>query len=312
MVAYKNSIDIKLNELRPSHYTTSTDLLMGPVENVSANVDLAFSAPQGTNIKKTGDVVSLSYNEVEYLQQVNGTRTESVTPFIVAFWGGTIDLTPASDNWVDTERLGANIINVEGNFAQQVAELSDLFTPTDPQAGFGAVLWNSWEEIWSGVNGAPLTTTRNQTAWAGNLLWRTTFTDTQLQRTGTRSIVTETFDQQSQGDRLVSRDLVSFMRSRNVQFTGTRVKPSTRHYAFLDGVNVTQYAVPKLLEIVMVSGTFQVGETITGTTRPLVYYLLQMMMLVLQLDLELLNPIIWKVHLMHLQEFMERVLMDLI
>jgi len=269
LVAYKNSIDIKLNELRPSHYTTSTDLLMGPVENVSANADLAFAAPQGTNIKKTGDVVSLSYNEVEYLQQVNGTRTESVTPFIVAFWGGTIELTPASDNWVDTERLGANIINVEGNFAQQVAELSDLFTPTDPQAGFGAVLWNSWEEIWSGVNGAPLTTTRNQTAWAGNLLWRTTFTDTQLQRTGTRSIVTETFDQQSQGDRLVSRDLVSFMRSRNVQFTGTRVKPSTRHYAFLDGVNVTQYAVPKLLEIVMVSGTFQVGETITGTTRPL-------------------------------------------
>ena len=269
LVAYKNSIDIKLNELRPSHYTTSTDLLMGPVENVSANADLAFAAPQGTNIKKTGDVVSLSYNEVEYLQQVNGTRTESVTPFIVAFWGGNIDLTPASDNWVDTERLGANIINVEGDFTQQIAELSERFTPTDPQAGFGAVLWNSWEEIWSGVNGAPATTTRNQTAWAGNTLWRTTFTDTQLQRTGTRSILTETFDQESQGDRLVSRDLVSFMRSRNVQFTGTRVKPSTRHYAFLDGVNVTQYAVPKLLEIAMVSGTFQVGETITGTTRPL-------------------------------------------
>jgi hypothetical protein len=269
LIAYKNSIDIKLNELRPSHYTTSTDLLMGPVENVSANADLAFAAPQGTNIKKTGDVVSLSYNEVEYLQQVNGTRTESVTPFIVAFWGGNIDLTPASDNWVDTERLGANIINVEGDFTQQIAELSERFTPTDPQAGFGAVLWNSWEEIWSGVNGAPATTTRNQTAWAGNTLWRTTFTDTQLQRTGTRSIVTETFDQESQGDRLVSRDLVSFMRSRNVQFTGTRVKPSTRHYAFLDGVNVTQYAVPKLLEIAMVSGTFQVGETITGTTRPL-------------------------------------------
>ena len=269
LVAYKNSIDIKRNELRPSHYTTSTDLSMGPVENVSANADLAFAAPQGTNIRKTGDVVSLSYNEVEYLQQVNGTRTESVTPFIVAFWGGTIDLTPASDNWVDTERLGANIINVEGNFTQQIAELSDLFTPTDPQAGFGAVLWNSWEEIWSGVNGASATTTRTRTAWAGNNLWRTTFTDTQLQRTGTRSIVTETFDQESQGDRLVSRDLVSFMRSRNVQFTGTRVKPSTRHYAFLDGVNVTQYAVPKLLEIAMVSGTFQVGETVTGTTRPL-------------------------------------------
>ena len=269
LIAYKNSIDIKLKELRPKHYTTSVDLLMGPVENAPANADLAFADPQGTNIKKTGDVVSLSYNQVEYLQQVNGTRTESVTPFIVAFWGGTIDLTPASDNWVDVERLEANIINVEGNFTQQVAELSERFRPSDPQEGFGAVIWNSWEELWSGVSGAPVTTTRNQTAWAGNNLWRTTFIDTQLQRTGTRSVLTETFDQESQGDTLVSRDLISFMRSRNVQFTGTRVKPSTRHYAFLDGVNVTQYSVPKLLEIAMVSGTFQVGETVTGTTRPL-------------------------------------------
>ena len=58
------------------------------------------------------------------------------------------------------------------------------------------------------------------------------------------------------------------MRSRNIQFVAKRVKPSTRLYAFFDGVDVTQYCVPKLLEIAMVSGTFQVGETVTGTTRP--------------------------------------------
>ena len=267
LIEYKNSIDIKLNELRPKHYTTSIDLMMGPVENVQANADLAFTAPQGTNIKKTGDIVSLSYNEVEYLQQVNATRTESVTPFIISFWGGTIDLTPASDNWVDTERLEANIINVEGNFTQSVQDITDMFGG-DPQSGFGSVVWNSWEELWSGVSGAPATTTRTQTAWAGNNLWRTTFTDTQQVRTGTRRIVTEQFDQESQGDRLVSRDLISFMRSRNIQFVGSRTKPSTRHYAFLDGRDVTPYCVPKLLEIAMVSGTFQVGETVTGTTRP--------------------------------------------
>jgi len=101
-----------------------------------------------------------------------------------------------------------------------------------------------------------------------NELWRTTFNVTDQIRTGTRRIVTEQFDQTSQGDRLVSRDLISFMRSRNVQFVGSRVKPSTRHYAFLDGRDVTSYCVPKLLEIAMVSGTFQVGETVTATTRP--------------------------------------------
>jgi hypothetical protein len=268
LVEYKNSIDIKLSELRPKHYTTSVDLLMGPVENAPANADLAFAAPQGTNIKKTGDIVSLSYNEVEYLQQVQATRTESVTPFIISFWGGSIELTPASDNWVDTERLEANIIDVEGNFTQSVQDLVDMFGG-DPQSGFGSVVWNSWEEIWAGVNQNPRPANiqvRDQ--WQGNELWRTTFSVTDQIRTGTRRIVTEQFDQESQGDRLVSRDLISFMRSRNVQFVGSRVKPSTRHYAFLDGRDVTAYAVPKLLEISMISGTFQVGETITGTTRP--------------------------------------------
>ena len=35
-------------------------------------------------------------------------------------------------------------------------------------------------------------------------------------------------------------------------------------YAFFDGINMTPYCVPKLLEISMKSGVFQVGETVTG------------------------------------------------
>ena len=37
-------------------------------------------------------------------------------------------------------------------------------------------------------------------------------------RTGSQTIVTETYDEQSVGDRVVSRDLVPFMRSRNIEF----------------------------------------------------------------------------------------------
>ena len=268
LVAYKNSIDLLLQELRPKHYTTAVDLLMGPVENAPANVDLSTTQPQGTNIQKTGDIVSLSYNEVEWLKQVSGTRTESVTPFIISFWGGSIELTPASDNWVDTETLEANIINVEGDFTQQVADLTERFGG-DPQDGFGSVIWNSWEEIWAGVNQNPAPPTiQTRREWNGNRLVETTFSVTDQIRTGTRRIVTETFDRESQGNRVVSRALIASMRSRNIQFVGSRTKPSTRQYAFLDGRDVTQYCVPKLLEIAMVSGTFQVGETVTGTTRP--------------------------------------------
>ena len=84
-------------------------------------------------------------------------------------------------------------------------------------------------------------------------------------RTGTSLAITEQFDQTSVGDRVVSRDLIPFMRSRNIEFISKRVKPLTRLYAFFEGVDVTKYCVPKLLEIEMLSGTFEVGETVTGT-----------------------------------------------
>ena len=45
------------------------------------------------------------------------------------------------------------------------------------------------------------------------------------------------------------------------------MKPLTRMYAFFDGENVTKFCVPKLLEISMVSGTFQVGEKVKGYVR---------------------------------------------
>jgi len=277
LTEYKNSIDLLYKELRPQHYTTAVDLIMGPVENTQSNGDLAFSAPQGTNIKKTGDVVSLSYTQVEWLKQVNATRTESVTPFIISFWKGTLDLTPASDNWVDTERLEANIINItDGNLTRQLQELGDRFGGNSQNGFANGVLWNAWEDAWTGGPGSRFGPRRIDTRseigrrwWQGDSLMAESITVTRQQRTGTRILINDTFTNTSRGDRVVSRDVIAFMRSRNVQFVGRRVKPSTRQYAFLDGVNVTNYCVPKLVEIAMVSGTFQVGETVTGSTRPL-------------------------------------------
>jgi hypothetical protein len=55
------------------------------------------------------------------------------------------------------------------------------------------------------------------------------------------------------------------MRSRNIQFTGKRLKPNTQVYGFFDSVDVNSFCTPKLLEVSMTSGTFQVGENIIGT-----------------------------------------------
>ena len=294
-VTFKNSVDIQNKELRPQHYTDSIDLIPGPVTNVDPNRDLAFADPEGINIKKTGDIITLNYSEVEWLKQTFATRSESVTPFLVSFWQGSVELSPASDTWVDTVRLEAKIINTEGNYAETLA-LASRTLNVDPQTGLSPTIWNAWETSWTGQEVVENTRERSETTnsggrWGqrglrgnGNLTggeWITESTttvfkdtlrevrDTGVQtRTGNRTIVTEQFDNTSVGDRVVSRNLISFMRSRNVQFAAKKVKPSTQLYAFFDGVNVTKYCVPKLLEINMISGVFQVGETVIGRTRP--------------------------------------------
>ena len=168
LVGYKNSLDLANQILRPNHYTTAVDLELGPVEGINSNSDKRFINPQGTSIKRTGDIITLSYNEVEWLEQSFGTRSESVTPFMVSFWQGTIDLTPASDNWLNTTRLEANIINVEGNFAETVAEFTQQFGG-NPQEGFGSVVWDSWETNWTGQRE---TRQGSDMRWGDMVAWR--------------------------------------------------------------------------------------------------------------------------------------------
>ena len=155
----KNSIDLKNKELRPKHYTTSVDLVFGPVVNADATADLNFTSIEGVNVRKSNDIVTLDYAEVEWLSQTFATRTENVTPFLVSFWQGSMELTPSSDTWVDQSRLEAKIINTEGNYAETfnaAVEAGDI----DPQTGFGPILWDSWETNWTGVD--VINTTRRE------------------------------------------------------------------------------------------------------------------------------------------------------
>ena len=287
-VFYKNSIDVKNKQLRPRHYTNSVDLTPGPVTEVDPTDDLAFTPIEGINVRKSKDVITLDYAEVEWLKQSFATRAESVTPFLISFWQGTVELTPATDTWVDTVRLDAKIIQTEGNYAETLANAVRTLN-VDPQTGFAPVIWNAWETNWTGQSTVDITRERTVVSggdWRGVIsggrgreVYETQTTsvvqdtiretiDTGVQtRTGVRTIVSEQFDTTSVGDRVVSRNLVPFMRSRNIQFISKKLKPLTQIYAFFDGIDVTRYCVPKLVEISMISGSFEVGEKVIGVMQ---------------------------------------------
>ena len=296
----KNSIDPINGEMRASSYTTELDLLLGSTAltgvggAVDANADPLFVNDLiGSNIRRSTrnvygadnnqgmGLLTLDYTESLLTSQQNATRTVNAAPYFVTFYTGSITLNPSSDVWIEQSRIetqtvegllgGYNVTNVE-------ATPEDL----DPQSGWSPILWGGWNEEWTGrtvrdrtlessdTSSSPATNLRT----AGSATVDTSITVRETTRSGTatqaglstrvRSVPGNRVDL---GDKIVSLNVTSFMRSRNIEVIVKELKPNTRLYSFFDSVNVTNYCVPKLIEIEMISGTFNEGELIVGGTQ---------------------------------------------
>jgi len=303
-VGVRNSVDVTNGVLRPSHYTTGLNLQLGTTAitgigtTSNANQDASFAQIVGANAKRTDSIVSLDYTDELWLQQPFATRVENVTPFLVQFWQGDIDLVPEVDIWIDTNRLEINQVMMEGSF-RGVAEAlnAEITTAADgSRSGVAPVIWNSWQTVGIDMDislsndttssstsvsntesdtvatfqgGGTLLTTTNVTTTdtldvTTNNVAATTATNLSQTRDGRQFFVNEQIDTESLGDRVVRREIINFMRMRNISVIGTRLRPYTRVYSFFDEVDVNNYVSPKLLEIEMINGTFLVDEAVVG------------------------------------------------
>ena len=194
--------------------------------------------------QKTGDIITLPYTHVADLTQPYASRTESVNPFSVTLWVGKLQLTPDTDFWMDEDRVPSVSIDVEGNYEQMLREVGG-------EESLGTI-WNAWNTTWTGnrrsssFNG--IETNPNGSGAARNLIRRvngwTSSVDIRQRRTGTNTRLVERIDRVSQGDRVVSIDVVPWMRARDVNFQLNGGKPNTRMYAFFDKVDVNADVKP--------------------------------------------------------------------
>ena len=152
----------------------------------SANLQLLDS-----NVQKTGNLITLKYNEKGWIEQPLASRVENVNPFNMIDFKGNIKLTPSSDSWIRT-------ITVDGGSRTYFGGTTGTFST------------RSWTEIVK-----------------------------------------------------ISSQPEVYIRSRNVKFDSVSLKPLTRYYPFFDGSTGIDI-VPKLIEVTMTSGTFNVGETVKG------------------------------------------------
>ena len=165
-------------------YSMKPELALEP----SINTDTAdFSSDLqllDSNIRKTGDLITLNYTEKEFLNQPLASRVSNVNPFNIIVFNGRVQLNPNSDNWT------RNVV-LPGRERTVFGDREDTFT-------------------------------------------------TEVR---------------------VSSEPDTHIRSRNVGFDASGMKPNTRFYPFFDSVSGIDI-VPKLLEISMTSGVFTIAETV--------------------------------------------------
>ncbi len=354
------AIDSDTKTLRPLHYTTSLDLQLGS-ESISGvgqtynpNVDHSYVSDLGSlNIRKTGDLITLDYNEILYYEQPYATTTESVTPFLVKYWLGSIELHPPIDSWIDEKSVTSTSYN-EVKTTQTVKDQNITKTNSvvennivyvnnpSPNTGVGAFDWANINNLISksknntnlkgfNIAGGFSTTTLSGSAGDrlarsgilnGNTLhlevWRSSVTQADYDlinqllppdiaaqyitsikdmsggenragldwtppssttKTSTTSNTTTSTKSSSNITTIVVppkvtatdttsesishyTQIIRYLRSRNIEFDVKGLRPITKFYPFFQGIDVSNYFIPKLLEIKMISGKFQVGETV--------------------------------------------------
>ena len=98
--------------------------------DLTTNVDTADFSQNlellDTNVQKTGDMITVAYEEVDWITQPLASRVENVNPFNMVEFIGNIELKPFSDNWVRTIEVDGGIVRVTRGRRTQLSAVGAL------------------------------------------------------------------------------------------------------------------------------------------------------------------------------------------
>jgi hypothetical protein len=366
---FRCAIDESSNTLRPLHYTTQLDLQLGS-ESIAgfagtflSNSDQSYPTDLGSSqVKKTGDLITLNYSEVLYSEQKYATTSEYVTPYLIGYWEGNITLRPSFDNWIDeklivnkstitTTKILGNDLPLAPVISNNIDNIPIYSISPKPRKGIPSTEWVSSSKDTSNDNllkNNKQQRNSNRTNWSRNkhlgvggkynkntieiistdsvdkkisqgvngkrtrLGWdassdqrygknnrkiidkflppdapkdyknktrdkkgRSSFYDTSLipkikgkvntnipNDNGSPISDDQIISESTQTTESHYSESIYYLRSRNIEFDISLLKPRCSFAPYFEHVDISNYVTPKLLEVRMVSGTFQVGETV--------------------------------------------------
>ena len=204
----------------------------------SKNVNMVTSATATNTAVKNSSIWTLPYSQVNHTVQPYASVAINVNPYNIFEWGGSLKLSPESDEWKETDVRPDVIIDETGAY--------DQFVELAEESGILGTVWNEWETNWFGTDEEIRIDREADLWWFGRRGRRaqtsTVVTTTSNQsRTGIRTDIGFDIVERSAGSRVVEVNFVPFMRSRKIYFEAKQMKPNTKVYAFFDGSAVTDY-----------------------------------------------------------------------
>lgn len=195
------------------------------------NVDLDLGAGS-TGIIAKGRIASLAYTTKPYISQPYASKFRNVTESVWK-WTGNISLYPEYDHSVDQTKLPEVNVTV------------DLATPWEQFANspFGSN-FGDWRVVGSSTTSSDqVEGNRN----SGITTTTTTTTTNTLNRTENKLNVSSSITKNDLGSYVTDVTLSPYMRSRQVAFIATGLRPNTRMYAYFADEPVSDLCAPGTL-----------------------------------------------------------------
>ena len=256
---YKCSIDKRKGILRPKFD--------------ERNVNLVRQAGDSGSAVKNDSVVTMPFTETNHINQPYSSFFINVNPYNIFSWGGSVKLSPDSDEWKEVDVRPNVTIDDDGMYDQMIASAEE--------EGILGTVWSEWETNWTGVSQSSTAGQWQRERFAedrrgfggGNVFARASRTvTTTTTTTGTQSrsglvtdVVTDTV-KKNMGSKVIEVNFVPFMRSRKIYFRAELLKPDTKLYAFFNDINVTAYCNQESFQIW--SDTSNITEYPDVTSHP--------------------------------------------
>jgi hypothetical protein len=199
------------SNLKNKYYRAAIDVNEGVLRPTFTRSDIALQhTPFASDgVVSTGNLILLDHTEKEFIDQPYASKMRNPVQELMFNWRGQVTLDPAADNVPD--------ITEEPDIQLDFSGFYDAIEILARHSGLtnGSIQWGGWAQSGSTRTRSGVSTTLDS--------------------------VTETISLGNTIENISTRD---FMRSKTIRFTGFRLRPNTRVYAFFDDEAVSSYCTP--------------------------------------------------------------------